>query len=71
MKLRIINQYSLVAPLMLIIAILGASFESERNSSLLFLQKERIYETSGLFSLIEFTQLILLSLNVFYIFKYI
>ena len=31
MKLRIINQYSLVAALMLIIAILGASFEIERK----------------------------------------
>ena len=31
MKLAIINQYSFVAPLMIIIAIVGASFQSERK----------------------------------------
>ena len=31
MKLGIINQYSFVAPLMIIIAIVGASFQSERK----------------------------------------
>lgn len=45
------------------------SYEIYADSSIWFLKKERIYETSGLFSLIELIQLILLVLNIIIILK--
>lgn len=45
------------------------TFEINRGSSIWFLKKERLYESSGLFSLIEFVQLFLLVFNIFLIFK--
>ncbi len=46
-----------------------ASLNSFSQEGLWFLRENRIHETHGLFSLIEFIQLVLLFLNIFLIFK--
>tara|TARA_B100001989_G_scaffold120409_1_gene84821 strand:+ start:12942 stop:13694 length:753 start_codon:yes stop_codon:yes gene_type:complete len=49
--------------------LLVASLNSFSPESIWFLRRDRIHETHGLFSLVEFIQLILLFLNIFLIFK--